>query len=155
MWSWCLKDSRSWLVRLVPASTMFPLWTYSQPHDGVIAWPIIAMVSLAVGNVGRRDYSLGSLLVFLLCGIPSIVIFFLCGTLPRAGLSFVERVSGCDASGIIATMDWTLRNAHGWILVFGQVMLLLSGVILARCKSLYGGEEDLVQYAADERDVRA
>ena len=144
VWSWRLKDSRSWFVRLVPASTLFPLWTYSQPHDGVIAWPIIAMVSMAVGNFGRRDYSPGSLLVFLLCGIPSVVIFFMCGTLPRVGLSLVERISGCDASVVIATMDWILRNAHGWILVFGQVMLLLSGVILTRRKSLCGGAEDLV-----------
>jgi len=43
--TWRLRTCGTWWLFL-PAILLFPVWTYSQPHDGVAAWPVYAIIPL-------------------------------------------------------------------------------------------------------------
>lgn len=43
--TWRLRRCGTWWM-FMPAVLLFPVWTYSQPHDGVAQWPFYALVAL-------------------------------------------------------------------------------------------------------------
>lgn len=46
--SFLTRSAPCWLLRCVPALIVFPVWTYSQPHDLAIQLPLYALLLLAV-----------------------------------------------------------------------------------------------------------
>ena len=59
--SWLFRKSGSWLLRTLPVMWMFPLWTYSQNHDHLVAWSLAlvwGMLIVGAANVSPTERKL-------------------------------------------------------------------------------------------------
>ena len=53
--SWLFRKSGSWLLRTLPVVWIFPLWTYSQNHDHLVAWSLALVWGMLI--VGAENVS--------------------------------------------------------------------------------------------------
>ena len=53
--SWLFRKSGSWLLRTLPVTWIFPLWTYSQNHDHLVAWSLALVWGMLI--VGAENVS--------------------------------------------------------------------------------------------------
>ncbi len=52
--SWRFRNAKEWFVRYAPYAFFFPLWTYSQSHDRLAAFPFIALLALVLIDMLRN-----------------------------------------------------------------------------------------------------
>ena len=55
--SWLFRKSGSWLLRTLPVVWIFPLWTYSQNHDHLVAWSLALVWGMLIVGAERENVS--------------------------------------------------------------------------------------------------
>ena len=127
-WTWSLRKKGDVLLMFLPASAIFPIWTYSRIHDVVIAWPIMLLVSLALFR--RNGYAPIQKFTFAMCAFPPVLISLVCGVFARKALAIASSATGHDFSGAVDVLMCILDN-RPYVFLFGSAMLLLSAVWLS------------------------
>ena len=126
--SWIFRKSGSWLVRTLPVMWIFPLWTYSQNHDHLVAWSLALVWGMLIMGIGRDKLSPVVRKVLYLCtGIQVAWLVF------SSGWHFCVAVKLFNPSGFgwIYVATGTLRS---WTVIPAILFIVLLPVERARAR---------------------
>lgn len=85
--TWRMRKCGAWWTSL-PALLLFPVWTYSQFHDGVAAWPLYVLIPLAILSLEEIDNLLlrRRIALFGLCVVGTFLVETICSSLIGIGV---------------------------------------------------------------------
>lgn len=73
--SFYFRNASTWILRFAPPLLIFPVWTYSQPHDFVVMFPLFVLIASFAGGESRgstaerKKQEVVQLLTFSLSGV--------------------------------------------------------------------------------------
>ena len=113
VFSFYFRRAQSWVLRFAPALLIFPLWTYSQPHDLSVLLPLYALLAVTVVSEAMPEH-------------PRIIQGIQGGVITLVAITFVKWVWSIGV--ILHAFD---PSGLGWIYRMLDPLLMMVAMLCA------------------------